>query len=239
MKRASSWRRWAAVRSVWGAIVAAGIVASLVAPAVAGPDSDQAWRFVEQVLLADEFDGPRGVVVRWARPPTIGVVGATPGDRRAVEETVADINDALQGTGISLSFDTAAQSDITVMFTSAENFPNIAWSLGAEYVAGNDGFFWTWWNAGHELTDARVVIATEATDRRHALIAQEIVQTLGPSNDSPEFPSSLFYEVAGERWSSATRLAPIDRKLLRFLYDHLKAGDTADDVRRAFDQHWD
>lgn len=222
-------------------VAAAGVVAAAVVAVVVvvAPDRERDWRFVERVLLVDEFDGPRGAVVRWAKSPTIGIVGATPDDRRAVEETVADVNESLQGTGISLGFDTPGQSDITVMFTSVDNFPTIAWSLRKKYVAGNDGFFWTWWNAEHELTDARVVIATEATDRRRALIAQEIVQTLGPANDSPEFPSSLFYEVTGERWSTATRLAPIDRKLLRFLYGRLKAGDTADDVRRAFEQHWD
>ena len=37
-------------------------------------------------------------------------------------------------------------------------FRRKAVSLGVEYVEGNDGFFWTWWNADYELTDARVVI---------------------------------------------------------------------------------
>ncbi len=35
-----------------------------------------------------------------------------------------------------------------------------------------------------------------------------------------------------------TTLAPIDRKLLRFLYTHLEPGDRLRAVRRAFEARW-
>ncbi|MCH9052851.1 MAG: DUF2927 domain-containing protein [Proteobacteria bacterium] len=66
---------------------------------------------------------------------------------------------------------------------------------------------------------------------------QEIIQALGPANDSPLFPSSVFFEQ-GEVGSAATQLAPIDRELLRLLYTHLRPGDDAEAIRRAFEQHW-
>lgn len=233
-------------RGVWRWLIPIGaiLVVLAIAPHISWDLSREAktLRFVEQVLLEAEY-GPRSnTVVRWVKSPKIQVFGGTHEDMLAVTALVDELNGLLDGTGISLTvvrFSGAdIGADIKVIIAPLGNFPRLAREHGFEYVEGNVGFFYIWFDHQYEITRAVVLIGAELTGReRQATIVQEIIQALGPANDSPLFPSSVFFERDGVG-SAATQLAPIDRELLRFLYTHLRLGDDAEAVRRAFEQHW-
>lgn len=225
--------RWAAV----GAAVLA-LAVWLGVSFEGRPIPEDEWRFVERVFLYDEYGDFDGVVTRWVESPKITLVNASREDREIVEELIRELNDVLEGTRITLSLGTLEESNIRVFFAPLAEFPALGQELGFEYVEGNAGFFATWGNDSDELTFADVMIADELAGKaRRTMILQEITQTLGPANDSPIFPSSIFFET-NRSFATATRLAPIDRKLLRFLYAHLEPGDGPREVRQAFEAHW-
>lgn len=61
---------------------------------------------------------------------------------------------------------------------------------------------------------------------------------------SPAFQARGLAHVAKDRnklllrFGTATRLAPIDRKLITFLYEHVPAGSEAVEVGQLFEKHW-
>ncbi len=148
------------------------------------------WRFVEQVLLEREYGDRERVIVRWTRPVTIGIRGATDEDKRILHDLVRETNEVLQHTGVSLEIGEFAKSDIGVIFAPHRDFPTIADRLGFDYVEGNLGFFfWVYPDDRYEIGSAAVLIAQELTgDARKYAIMQEVIQALGPTNDSPLYP---------------------------------------------------
>ncbi len=229
-------------RGVWRWLIPIGaaLVVLAIAPHISWGRSREAktLRFVEQVVLEAEYGQYSNTVVRWVKSPKIKVVGGTQEDRLAITALVDELNELLDGAGVSLTVVRFGGADIKVIIAPLRDFPRLAQEHDFEYVEGNVGFFYIWFNHQYEITQAVVLIGAELAGReRQATIVQEITQALGPANDSPLFPSSAFFE-RDEAGSTATRLAPIDRELLRFLYTHLRPGDDAEAVRRAFEQHW-
>ncbi|MFQ6018985.1 MAG: DUF2927 domain-containing protein [Kiloniellaceae bacterium] len=189
-------------------------------------------------MLKGKYGDQERVIVRWTRPVTIGTHDATDEDKRILHDLVREINEVLQHTSVSLEIGEFAKSDIGVIFAPHRNFSTIVDHLGFDYVEGNLGFFWVYPDDRYEIGSAAVLIAQELTgDARKYAIMQEVIQALGPTNDSPLYPDSIFYERRGVGLIKTT-LAPIDRKLLRFLYTHLEPGDRLRSVRRAFEAHW-
>lgn len=230
-------------RGVWRWLIPIGaaLVVLVLAPHISWGHSHEAktLRFVEQVLLEAEYGQRSNTVVRWVKSPKIRVVGGTQEDMLAIKALVDELNELLDGAGISLTVVRFGEADIKVIIAPLGDFPRLTQEYGGEYVEGNVGFSYIWWlSHKYEITRAVVFIAAELAGRgRQATIVQEITQALGPANDSPLFPSSVFFE-RGEVGSTATQLVPIDRELLRFLYTHLRPGDDAEAIRRAFEQHW-
>ncbi len=85
---------------------------------------------------------------------------------------------------------------------------------------------------GCAIVDARRSISY-LTARWNARNANPSSTAMQPTLTTPA--RYIKYTIAG---SAVTRLAPMDRELLRFLYTHLRPGDDAEAVRRAFEQHW-
>ena len=225
-----------------GVLFAATLLGTWAAPGFAyaegAPAQHRAWLHLKAVLLSAEYGGRVGIVERWARPPAVTIVGGSAEDRALIRDTIIEWNAVLDGTGFGIREADHLSADIGVIFTPRENFREIAAMYGFRYVAGGVGFAGIAVDARHRAQMAIVMVAEDlAAEERRATLVQELYHTLGPINDSPYFPSSVLFED-GLEGSTATTLAMVDRKLLRFLYQHLKPGDREAEMRRAFERHW-
>ena len=184
-------------RGVWRWLIPIGaaLVVLVLALHISWDRSHEAkpLRFVEQVLLEAEYGKRSGAVIRWVKSPKIRVVGGTQEDRLAIKALVDELNELLDGAGISLTVVRFGEADIKVIIAPPGDFLRLGQEYGDEYVEEGVGSFYIWFNHQYEITLAVVLIAAELTGwERQATIVQEITQALGPANDSPLFPSSAF-----------------------------------------------
>jgi hypothetical protein len=134
--------------------------------------------------------------------------------------------------------DPGRSADIEMIFAPRKEFPAIAAREQFHYVSGHPGFFSIWWNARHEIYRAVILIdAALGPERKAHFVREELVQSLGLANDSPQFRSSIFFEK-GSDGGKARAFSALDRRLILFFYRHVRPGAGREEVRRAFTQHW-
>ncbi len=199
--------------------------------------------FVGDVLTKTEYAVTGGNrVVRWEKPPTISVFGDQDRHPAVVGATVREINRALpEDRRLEQLPDEDDDALIKLYFVKLESFQEIADQHDFQVVKGNRGFFFLQWDSKRELQKAVVLIAEDklSGNRLRHFVLEEVVQSLGLGGDSKHFPKSVFYEnKLLLRYGTATQLAPIDRKLITFLYQHVPAGAEAVEVGQLFEKHW-
>jgi hypothetical protein len=130
-------------------------------------------------------------------------------------------------------------ADIRIYFAPLSDFPALAKNHGFRYVKGNLGYFWTFWNARHEIEQAYVLLASDKLSGRQLrhFALEELTQALGLSNDSPVFHGSIFY-AGPDGGGYAKKLSDLDKRLLVFFYSHVKPGATREDLLTAIREHW-
>lgn len=165
--------------------------------------------YFAEIAFGAEFGGAEPVVRRWAVGPAIRVNGSpTDEDRATLEQVVAELNILMATTEISLVEGEAA---VELHFAPAAQLADIL----PQYIQGNIGFFWVWWDASQVLNRSVVLIATDVDVgvRRH-LIREEVTQMLGLMQDSFTFPESIFYQS----FSQVSEYAAVDRAVIEMLY---------------------
>jgi hypothetical protein len=219
---------------------AIGIACAASSVAVEPPRS-KIKRFVQQVTLGPEFGSNRKVVSRWMSPPTLTAFGATPEQKRLIEEVVQTINPALKASGkeIKLLADAAPDATIKVYFAPLQAHSKIARDHGATYEKGNLGTFWMFWDAKNVITHSLVLLASDKLDgnRMRHFAFEEITQSLGLAEDSDEFRDSIFY-ARGNDGGDALLPSAIDLQLLDWFYQHVQPGDDRKTVSAKFEQSW-
>jgi hypothetical protein len=199
-------------------------------------------RWVEQVLLGTEFGGDGKISARWVKTPTLSVFGGTAEQVALVNRTVRHINETLASTPIS-KIDVIGRdnekANIRVYLAPTDKFTSIAARHGFKYVPGNLGYVYVFWNGRRQIQRAFVMLTTDARHQSYLphLALEEITQSLGLMNDSPEFADSIFYAKGGDD-GQVVKLSALDKALIVFFYKHIRPGARAADVRRAFDAHW-
>ena len=199
--------------------------------------------FVGDVLTKTEYKVTNGGrVVRWKEAPTLSTFGDQDRHQPVVTQTLREINRAmpenLQVTQLKDEDDAAL---IKLYFIKLDAFEEIAKQHGFETVAGNRGLFYITWDRDFEIKSSVILIAEDKLSGKSLshFVLEEVVQSMGLGGDSKRFPKSVFYEDETRfRYGSATRLAPIDRKLIRFLYEHVPAGSVPIEVGQLFEKHW-
>ena len=203
------------------------------------PAKERAWEHIQAVLMSSEYGGRSGVIERWVNSPSISIVGASQPDQLFLQKLISNWNQILAGGPIQLRHSVELQADIGVIFSERANFAEISAMYGFQIVDGGVGFAGVLVDHRHHTRMALVLIDESLPEQeRRATIAQELYHTLGPVNDSPYFPSSVLFEDNNTP-STATELALIDRKLLKFLYLYLEPGDRQREMQDAFDEFWD
>jgi len=195
--------------------------------------------WARQVTLDVEFGRPDGRVGRWATSPTLSVIQGSAADRADLVDLLPVLDELIAPLAIEPVSDGDESADIEVYFAPLASFDAIAADNQFTYVRGNWGYFYTFWNDGAELTKAYILLANDVlmgSELRHFTF-EETTQSLGLGADSPIFADSIFF-ADGDDGGSAQALSPLDRRLVRFLYTHLEAGDDVAVFDAQFDAHF-
>lgn len=178
-----------------------------LAPRFYPPD---AVDFFEEIAFGPEFGDGSREIRKWTHDVRI-VVHGDPGDEDLVTlyDVVADLN-ALIGT-IVIDIVTS-DGNFDIHFAPEPEFA----SIEPNYVPVNMGFFWVWWDAEGNITDARVLISTTdltQAERNH-IIREEVTQSLGLMRDSFQYEDSIFYQG----WTETQEYSELDELLIEMLY---------------------
>ena len=194
-----------------------------ISSATPEPGSTEVLDYFLEVALGVEYGSSSPVVLKWSRDPTIQVHGSpTADDLDTLSRVIFELNELVGGVRLEL---VQEEATIDVYFEPESRFASIL----PEYISGNKGFFWTWWD-GPEIVRAKILIASDQAVpqvARSHLIREELTQALGLMKDSSRYPESIFYGG----WTTVTEYAEIDREVIRILYlDSVTAGMTRDQV---------
>lgn len=201
---------------------------------------EREFQFVYDTLLTREGGDLTSVVARWVSPVTFAFRSD---NNDALSSQVVEILrelDRVVGPNF-VSFTSSPDAAVWVYVESRLVVKTMmerrSWAPSTSGPGA--AFFNVRMNEDWEIIDGFVMVDAEQSPWAVSTgLIQELTQVLGPMGDSPVFPESVMYETAAGG-SYTTSLAPIDRKLLRFLYRYLKPGDDEAAVRAAFDKYWD
>lgn len=179
------------------------------------------------MALGAEFGGVSAVVRKWADDVQIRLQGLVGQEDVAVLNAVTSELNELGPPRMSIVTDDSTQTDLLLHFGPQSSFPEVL----PDYVPGNAGFFWMFWNERSEIFTAIVLIdnseSISQTFRNH-LIREEMTQVLGLARDSFRFSNSVFYEgeTTPQAYSEIDRTAISIHKL-----DKVRPGMTEVQVR--------
>lgn len=207
----------------------------------AEPSRSKIKRFVLQVALAPEYGNNKNEVSRWAKAPTVSVFGATLQQKAVVEDVIRTINPSLKSTigEIRVLPDADPAAELKIYFAPLADFPRIAKENNAQFIGGNLGFFWMNWDAGNVVTSGLVMLAADklSGDKLRHFAFEEIIQSLGLSNDSDEFPDSIFF-AKGSDGGKVTQPSALDLRLLQWFYENAAPGESRKALSEKFDATW-
>lgn len=161
-------------------------------------------------------------------------------DPRHLSETrgaVAEMNTLLNSVPFKLVEAKSAPPVLLIAFVPAAQLRNLKTGRTA-FRPGRLGHTFTFRGADGAIGNAGIFIADNLPDdaRKYAL-RHELMHAMG----IPKHTTYSFKSVLRRNWqmSSAPRnLLPFDRKVIDFVYRHLKSGQTRQVVRRIFQERW-
>lgn len=146
---------------------------------------------------------------------------------RAVLQALCDRLNQIEGfPGISETSDPVL-ANMTLTFLSREDMD----AQTARNDIWFDGYMTYYWNGTHEVYHADILYCTDMEGSlRSGVLCEELIQSLGLSNDSYDYPDSLFYQGYSDiAWPSA-----LDWKLVELLHHpSLRPGMDEAEVRQA------
>lgn len=185
--------------------------------------SQSELEYFYEIALGAEYGESGNVIHKWADDIGIKLKGRpTDRDIETINEVISELNYIIYGIKLDI---VVWDPDIEIYFDSVDRFS----SIEPNYIQGNTGFFWTWWDDSGALYRARILIATGGINQkeRSHLIREELTQSLGMMNDSYEYKDSIFYQD----WTDTGSYSDMDRAVIRILYDpRIKLGMTMDEV---------
>lgn len=190
-------------------------------------DLTKAKRFIPSTVFYVEKGKREYKTKRWATRPRLEIIGQ--------DKALADSANALHAT----IFDAAGplpvgEGKITVYIGPAKELAPIRSKLLPD--ANNDSWsYWTNWNAKRELTQATIFILTDRMDdheARHAL-ARCFMSAVGFPDDSKEYKESILNPD-----NQAADLAPIDKRVISFIYKNTPPGIGREALLTQLTQHW-
>lgn len=181
---------------------------------VTGPGADAYTEaelsYFAEIAFGAEFGGSANRLLhRWESDPSIHVHG-TPSadDELRLTEVIEEINALTRGVRLQR---TDGAGNIDLYFVPQADFP----LYEPNYVPGNSGFVWVWWDERQHITRARIMVASDISpEGRSHVIREELTQSLGLLGDSQKYPESIFYAAP----ILIDTYASIDRAVIEMLY---------------------
>ena len=165
-----------------------------------------------EVALGSEWGTSNQTVRKWNQNLRIKVSGSrTNEDNATINRVIGELNELIDGSGIQLTLDNN-NPNVEIIYAPETEFSR----LEPNYVPGNLGFFWTYWNGG-SLNRARILITStnRVTQReRSHLLQEELTQVMGLMRDSWRYQDSIFYQG----WTDANHYTADDRAIIQILY---------------------
>lgn len=165
-----------------------------------------------EVALGSEWGTSNQTVRKWNQNLRIKVSGArTNEDNATINRVIGELNELIDGSGIQLTLDNN-NPNVEIIYAPETEFSR----LEPNYVPGNLGFFWTYWNGG-ALNRARILITStnRVTQReRNHLLQEELTQVMGLMRDSWRYQDSIFYQG----WTNVNQYTADDRAIIQILY---------------------
>lgn len=162
------------------------------------------------VILAEYGADSSFGLRRWESPVRLRVYGSpTDEDLHTLDRHIDALNEV---DGMPAITRVASNENVELYFVPLNRIKDYI----SEYVEGNWGFFWCWWNPDQQLTRAQVAVATDVTDQqqRNHLILEEFTQVLGMMQDSYRYEDSIFYG----KWTEIQALSALDWEIVRMTY---------------------
>jgi hypothetical protein len=165
-------------------------------------------QYFSKIAMGSEFGGD-GVIHKWNGNVTIQIHGSpSECDREYLDQTISELNRIQDGINLTI---VSGDGDINLYFTTYASFELVE----SNYVYGNEGFFWCYWDTSGVINNANVFIRDDLADLyKNHLLKEELTQSLGLMNDADWFGDSIFFSY----WSSTTDYAEIDKVLISMLY---------------------
>lgn len=165
-----------------------------------------------EIALGVEYGQNDSRTKKWQTNPNIATHGTpTAADLDTLDNVIKELNNGLIHDGIKLELDEAS-SNIEIHFEPESQFANIE----PNYVPGNSGFFYAWWNSNCSIYRARILISTDVTQQaRSHLIREELTQSLGLMNDSSQYNDSIFYQG----WTETNTYTDMDKAVIEIMYN--------------------
>ena len=194
---------------------------------------------VEKDFFSNQYGPDLEEIYRWQEPVKIHVAGATFKEVLSVQMAIEEFNVIQSGTGIRLDLTNDMSRNAEIIFAERIEFHDIAKEYNFDYDGDSTLVTRYWLKESGDLHYAIALIDNEANDDlKRSYILVGISKILGVFGHSPEIPESIFYMERGFT-NPVVQFHGIDRKIIRFLYEHLKSGDKIIDFQEAFIKHWD
>ena len=227
---ATSWR------SYWTNIALAVPVILVIVFFISYEGCDAAcadWDYVEDLLLDD---GQSKVIHRWDYGPSVTISNGNSQEVDMVIGAVYEVNQLLLNTNFALRFTWEESADIKVTFGSRNelNKSNPNYQIDSNI----EGYIMSSVEHDGTLNTASIFVVRNLTPGdKWGTVLHELGHAVGIIGHTDRYYSSLFHiNLKGGALSDG--FSSDDRKLLSFLYQHLKPGAKEPEVRAAFAKHW-
>ncbi|HSM02961.1 MAG TPA: DUF2927 domain-containing protein [Acidimicrobiia bacterium] len=172
--------------------------------------SQAALDYFVEVAFGAEFGGGSREIRRWNQDVRI-VVHGDPNDEdlATLHAVIADLNEIIGTIQVSI---VEQDGNVDLHFAPRDQFD----AIEPNYVSGNMGFFWVWWDRSGNITTTRVLVSTTGLtqEERNHIIREEITQQMGLMSDSYTYEDSIFQQA----WTTTQEYSALDELVIEMLY---------------------
>lgn len=176
--------------------------------------------FVE-ITMGSEFGKGKKVIRKWKKNIKYFVPNpqeVEPNLLSELKRVVNELNQIIGGKPQILEVKTRAESNFIVFFGKASQYISLYEPSAKDLVKGNWGLFWMDIDNTGFFSNGTMYVDTDriklAKEQRH-ILREEFTQAMGLMNDSHKYPESIFQQ----KWTDVNEYLPIDRQIIRLLYD--------------------